>query len=181
LLALWAALGLAGCASTPAPPPVTVADFDVSGKFSIRGGGQPVSARFRWLQRGAGYDLELWGPFGQGRRRLTGDDQQLTLLDGRGAVLASGPVEAVMAQQLGWSFPIGMLSYWVRGQIAPGSRSAIIEQDPDGLLRRFEQAGWTLSYPRYRFEDSGGTPLPGLIDARDGRFELRIALTRWGV
>ncbi|MEM1230002.1 MAG: lipoprotein insertase outer membrane protein LolB [Pseudomonadota bacterium] len=154
----------------------------MNGKLSIRGAGRPVSARFRWQQRGERFDLELWGPFGQGRRRLTGSPGSLTLLDGSGRVLASGPTEQVMQSQLGWSFPIGQLRFWVRGRPAPGSPVTAVEKRANGQFLAFDQSGWTLSYPRYEAaERLLREPLPSLIDASDSRFQLRIALSRWDV
>ena len=60
------------------------ADFRLGGKIAVRGGAEAFSASFDWAQRGETYDVEFWGPLGQGRVRLRGDATRLTVTDSRG-------------------------------------------------------------------------------------------------
>lgn len=59
---------LAGCVSAPVAPPA--ADFWIQGKIGVVEGGEAFSARFVWAGRGEAFNIDLWGPLGQGHTRL---------------------------------------------------------------------------------------------------------------
>ena len=112
---------LAGCATLPIPDDGLASDFRLRGKIGVRGGPKSdgFSASFYWAQAGDSYVIELWGPLGQGRTRLRGDGDTLTITDARGTTLAGDVPETLMSEQLGWSAPVSVLGYWVRGR--PGT------------------------------------------------------------
>lgn len=179
ILLLLAVLALAGCVSRPVIQ-VPAADFQISGKLAVRGPGGNVSARFVWAQTGERYELEIWGPFGQGRRRLRGDDDRLQLLDGAGALLLEGPVGEVMRTQLGWELPLGSLRHWVQGREDPGLPVAEIDTDQANLLRRLGQNSWLITYPEYG-DQAGMATRPRRLVARGEGYEIRLAISRWEV
>ncbi len=80
-------LMVSGCALSR-PEPMAPADFRLGGKIAVRGGAEAFSASFDWAQRGETYDVEFWGPLGQGRVRLRGDATRLTVTDSRGVTSA---------------------------------------------------------------------------------------------
>ena len=58
----------AGCASAPVAPPA--AGFWIQGKIGVVEGDEAHSARFVWALHGDAFNIDLWGPFGQGHIRL---------------------------------------------------------------------------------------------------------------
>ena len=156
LKAIFAALLAGGCASRPLPLNPGV-DFRVSGKFGIRDGENGYSARFAWQQSMDTYDIEVWGPLGQGRTQLTGDSLSMAVLQG-GEMLTRGRPEEVMQASLGWSVPVAVLPAWIRGtphrQLAYDSAV----QDPQGRYTGFVQADWQVTLSGYERSADGTTP-----------------------
>lgn len=156
------------------------ADFRLRGKIGVRGQsstGRAFSASFDWIQAGDAFAIELWGPFGQGRTRLTGDHETLTVTDAHGVTLAGESPEAIMEAHLGWLAPVTVLQHWIRGRLAPGRRANALDRDADGHLTRFKQLGWTVELSRWRESVAG--PVPGRIRAtRDGR-RITVVCKEW--
>lgn len=174
--ALVLALLLAGCVSqTTSLPPIRAENFTVMGKLSVRGTDNPVSARFRWEQLGADFVVELWGPFGQGRRRLAGSDGMVDIMDGTGSVLTRGPAAEVMRSNFGFELPLESLRFWIQGRPDPRLAVLPVAADPGTEpTRRFRQAEWLIELLD---EDPEGRPRR--LRASGRGYEVRLALTRW--
>ena len=156
------------------------ADFRLRGKIGVRDQsptGGSFSASFDWIQAGDAFAIELWGPLGQGRTRLTGDDETLTVTDARGVTLAGESPEALMQEHLGWSAPVNVMRYWIRGRLAPGWRANAVDRDDAGHLTGFKQLGWAVELSRW--QQSAAGPVPGRIRAtRDGR-RITVVCKEW--
>ncbi len=159
---------LAGCVSTPPGGPLDDARFDIDGKLGVRWAEERFSARFRWRQEGERYDIELWGPLGQGRTILQGDLGQMQIRDGGGHLIDAGGVREVMERQLGWYLPLEAMPRWVSGQPLSGVRVRNEARSADGALIGFTQLGWRLTYDRF----SEGGPLR--ITAERGNYRIRV-------
>ena len=148
----------AACASL-APPPGGFADFDfrVRGRIGVQGGGEAFSASFDWRQAGDRFAIALWGPLGQGRTQLQGDDRAVRVIDARGRVLEDADTDALMMRALGWRAPVAALRHWVRGRIAPEAAQGL-EHDAGGRLTRFRQFGWTVELRGWRSAAAGEVP-----------------------
>ncbi len=151
-----------GCASQPLLLDPGV-DFRVAGKFGIRDGSDGYSARFTWSQSRESYDIEVWGPLGQGRTQLRGDSARMAVLQG-GEVVVEGAPEEVMYASLGWSVPIGVLPAWIRGTPHRQLGFDQAATDADGRYTEFVQADWQVSLSRYG--EAG--EYPGRIVATNG-------------
>lgn len=171
---------LSACAVAPPLGEHLSADFRLRGKIGIRddtGAGTAFSASFDWIQAKSTYAIELWGPLGQGRTRLNGDNDTLTVTDGRGVMVVGDTPEALMREHLGWSAPVNVLHHWIRGRPAPGYRAAVSDRDPAGRLTRFEQLGWIVELSRW--QDSVTGFVPGRVRAtRQGR-RITIVCKEW--
>lgn len=148
---------LAGCVSQPQPPQLNSLQFEVLGKMAVRSGTQGQSLRFNWRQYADGYVIAVWGPLGQGRTVLSGNQAFMRVQ--RGAqLLAQGAPQDVMQQHLGWSVPVTVLSSWIRGEAHPGFAVQEISQSADGDLQAFTQAGWRVSLADLRQRSQRRTP-----------------------
>ena len=157
---------MAGCATVRPPVPVD-ADFRLRGKIAVRDADAAFSASFDWVQTGSVFDVELWGPLGQGRVRLQGDDTRLTVTDSRGAETSEVGIQSFMASRLGWSVPLSALPHWVRGRYDPAGSVVDERRAPDGALTSFEQFGWTVEVSGWTNSALGA--LPGkVVAARTG-------------
>jgi outer membrane lipoprotein LolB len=164
---------LAGCASKPVPGAAPL-KFEISGKFGIRDGDEGYSARFNWQQSHDGYAIEVWGPLGQGRTRLEGDEAMMQVLRGR-EVVAQGEPEMVMAASLGWSVPIHVLPAWIGGEPAADIHFAEVVYDAEGRYAEFVQAGWQVSLTRYQQPTAeGALSRPARIVAEKGARKVTV-------
>ncbi len=163
-------------------------DFETLGKLALRGPNESLSVRFRWQQTGESYDLELWGPFGQGRTRLVGDTEQMAVLDGQGQVLSQGLPAVVVRQQIGWDLPLLALVSWAQGKPTSGARVSEVSRDDQGRYASFAQENWKIQYLAY-YEpkvDTSEVPSEALQDSRPktialttGDYRLKVAFNRW--
>lgn len=169
---------IAGC--TVARPHVDPSvDFRLRGKIAVRGPGDAFSASFDWMQTGEAFDIELWGPLGQGRVHLRGDGTRLTVTDARGATSRGIGAEPFLASTLGWSVPISALPYWVRGRHDPGNAVAGERRAADGTLAGFKQLGWTVEFPRW--DESALGRVPARIVAVQRERRIVIVCKEWSI
>ena len=167
---------LAGCVSRTSVP-VTAGGFELKGKLAIQQGGDRHSGNFLWRQQQEQFAIEVWGPLGQGRVHLRGDENTLALLDARGDVVRQGPSEAVMRAELGWHLPIAVMTAWVTGEPDPEIPVEAPSYDTEKRLESFEQAGWKIEFARFR--DQGGRWLPGRIDVSRTDTRIRLIIAHW--
>ena len=136
-----------GCAVQPLPVDSDLM-FVAVGKFGIKDEETGYSARYSWRHYRHGYDIEVWGPLGQGRTLLRGDTQLMQVRRGD-EILAQGAPEEVMLANLGWTVPIAVLPAWIQGFPATQLPHAAAVLDDEGRYLAFDQAGWQVSLQRY--------------------------------
>lgn len=208
----WALLALvvllAGCATTARTP---VADPDarwavrraeltrldtwsVTGRLGVRTSDEGGSATLVWDRDRNVHRLELYGPFGGGRVRITQDASGASLIDSKKRQQTAATAEELLFRQAGWHVPFDAVQYWVAGLPAPGAVAAQT-LDEHGRLETLRQFGWEVRFLDYRRD--GGYDLPKKIFARalpgtahlaadDGRdlgdrLEVRLVIKRWDV
>ena len=171
------ALLLVGCASRPMAP-VSAGGFELKGKLSVQQNEERHSGNFLWRQQDdSGFAIEIWGPLGQGRVHLQGDDSRLALLDAKGAIVREGPSELVMQAELGWHLPIAVMTARVTGEPDPAIPVEARSFDAEDRLESFEQAGWRIEFARFR--DHDGRWLPGRIDVMRTGTRIRLVIAHW--
>ena len=84
IVAVFAALS--GCTSLPPAVALESAEFTVQGRLGVRDGAEGFSSSFNWIQASDQFQIELWGPLGQGRTRLVGSGQEVTVYAADGEV-----------------------------------------------------------------------------------------------
>lgn len=169
-----------GC-STIGPQQSADAIFVAAGKFGIQDGPKGFSARFLWQQYPRQtYEIDVWGPLGQGRLKLLGNPGRMELW--RGAeLLAQGPPEQVMNAHLGWSVPVVVLPAWIRGLPAKRLRHSQPSVDKEGRFTAFQQAGWQVELQRYsdRLGNLGELSTPGRIVATNQARKVTVVIGRY--
>ncbi len=178
----------AGC-STVAPTAPAQGGFNLRGKLGVVEDDDSFSARFLWQQRERRFTIDLWGPLGQGRLRLTGSGRRLELRRGDGSLIARGPADAVMERQLGWSIPLSVLPQWVRGQPARGIPVSDEVHDSAGRLTAFRQLDWRVVLEGYHAVAPGpgnttsgldrDVYLPDRVTATRDAYRVRLAISDW--
>ncbi len=167
---LMAFFVLAGCATKAPLAPLEDARFEISGKLGVRWADERFSARFRWRQEASAYDIELWGPLGQGRTFLAGDDRLMEVRNGGGELLDVGPVREVMLRHLGWYLPLAAMPRWISGRPLAGQPLHAVERAVEGHITGFTQLDWRLQFDRF----SDGRPRR--ITAQRDEYWIRVVL-----
>lgn len=184
---------VAGCASVPKYQPPEDG-FVLRGKLGVVQQDESFSARFYWRQSGPNFVIDLWGPLGQGRVGLAGNDRLLELQDGDGTLISQGPPDIVMQQHLGWSLPLSVLPEWVQGRPAAGLPVDDPVYDADGRLASFGQLSWRVELERYQRVDpvreaatlapadaDSESFLPHRVTATRDAYRVRLAISAWQI
>jgi len=131
-------------------------DWHISGKAGIRLRNEAHSAYVEWTQHDDSFDLLLFGPLGQGKSRLRGDQRTVSLETASGETWHDTSPETLLERLYGWQLPVSRAQYWVKGLAAPDS-SASVQRNADGSLSHLEQDGWIIDYLSYQ------PPSPALL------------------
>ena len=166
-----AALLAAACAHVELKPPATV-EFELLGRIAARYAKDAFTGNLQWRHAGAGDEMLVTTPMGQGVARIVreGDAVQLTTADGR--EFRAPDAESLTERTLGFRLPLEGLADWVQGR-ASSDTPARIEKGPDGKLRALEQRGWKVEYQEYDGER------PSRMRLTYQGIELRLAISQW--
>ena len=169
-----------GCASVPEVP-AAPERFALQGKVAVREGDEHYTANLLWHQRLNGFEIDLWGPLGQGRMQLVKKGAEVQIRDGQGQVVSAGDPERIMRQRLGWSLPLEVLPAWVQGRPVPELDAEALTEDDAGRLQSFRQLNWHVRLERYRTVAgaTGSRDLPTRVTAENEQTRLRLVVSRW--
>lgn len=192
-LLLWLLPLLAGCATQrPAIPDYTEAaavrqerllalgQWEARGRVAIKSADTGGQGSVQWLQTGSAARIRLSGPFGAGAYEINWMPGQLTVTS-RGAEAALeyvGPdaAERFLAEQLGWSFPVNSVRYWLLGLADPAT-PAVEQADVWGRLLELQQSGWVVRYEDYA--QNAATWLPRKLVIEREQLRVRFVIDEW--
>ncbi len=155
-----------------------IQQWQVRGKLSVVTPDEAMTGYLTWHQDEEDFDLFLSGPFGQGSSRLVGDNDSASLTLPSQEPVYAPSAEYLMAQYLGWQFPVLDIRYWVKGQASPNSSATEVRNDM-GLLESLQQHGWRVEFSRY--QPQGDTWLPGRIKMIGRDFKFIFAIKEWTI
>jgi len=185
---------LLGCATKPINPkaPLISANWpehqaqieaaqhwQAVGKLGVKVPNDGGSANLRWQQTLSDYQIDLNGPFGQGKMSITGSPSKVTLTEGGNPPQTAKSAEELIRKNTGWTIPVPQLSYWVRGLPAPSSKITRFAPNAQGLLGELEQLGWTVTYGDYLSVGDQQLALPGRIQAVFNDIRLTLVIREW--
>lgn len=175
-----AALFLISCASLPSrelPPTTALLDFwRLEGKLAVAFNDKTHSASFQWHNRGDDYTIRLHGPLGQGNATLKRDRNGIRLTaDGQQQVARTA--EELLSMNLGWSFPVSDMSWWIKGLPSPSAPVERHEQNDLGQITVLEQQGWQIKY--LRFQQWEHLTLPYKLVASRHNVKITLLLKHW--
>ena len=172
---LLAAL-LAACAAVPRaardPQP-----FDLLGRVLVTYKEGALTANLRWEHAALEDQIWLMTPTGQTLAYIVDSPQGATLTRADKKQYRAGSVEALTHQALGWSLPLSLLQYWVRGKAAPGHEATGVQRGEDQRLVALTQDGWRVALD-YHAEGELKDRVRRL-DLNDGANEIRLVVDTW--
>jgi len=184
---------LAGCATQRVEAPVSaespavrqerllgLVQWEARGRVAFRSADKGGQGSLQWLQDGAATRIQLSGPFGAGAYQIDSLPGQITV-QSRGSEAALeylGPdaAERFLAEQVGWSFPVRSVRYWLLGLADPAT-PAVQQSDAAGRLRELLQSGWVVRYEDYAQGAATWLPHKLVVEREDVR--LRFVIDRW--
>jgi outer membrane lipoprotein LolB len=167
---------LAACAAVPLAPRAPEA-FDLVGRALVSYSGGAVTANLRWEHAAATDEIWLMTPTGQTLAYIVDSAQGATLTRADRRQYRAGSVEALTRQALGWSLPLSLLQYWVRGQPAPGDTPSGIQRNSDNALLALTQNGWQVSIAYHPDGELAGKVRT--LDLTDGTNQIRLVIDTW--
>ncbi|RDL43582.1 outer membrane lipoprotein LolB [Marinomonas piezotolerans] len=177
---------LAGCSTTPSVPPEPtpertedISAWQTEGRVGIRTENDAISGNFYWNQSQERYELNIYGPFGQGATRLEGSVGQSAQLSYDDKTIVGKNAEELLYSELGWQFPVTQVQYWIRGLASPKSY-ADITYDVDGSTpKQIYQDGWTITYKEFTSIDH--LKLPQKMQVTQLPYRVNLIITSWDV
>ena len=142
-------MGLASCASfydtkVDHPPayhqPLKIdQNYAISGRFLIKNAGKNSYGNFAWLRESGNDRLDFMSPIGATVAQIR-VESGVASLSREGKTYSGDDLEQMMQQQLGFSFPLSYLHYWIQGR-------PLANYPLQGVLNSgFSQLGWQIEY-----------------------------------
>lgn len=195
LLGLALSLGLAGCASLPAPPTQTTAtassqqrtqrlqaaqQFSLEAKLAVQYAGKGYTARMEWQHHDQTDTMRIFSPLGQQVALIQRTAQSVMLTDQAGKQHTASDVASLTERLLGWRLPLAGLSQWVLGIPHTGSpfQANYLENGAPASLTQDE---WQINYDDYRQTPLNGTveQLPYSTRLQQQDIRLKLVIQHW--
>lgn len=192
-LLFWLLPLLAGCATQSVVLPdheesaaarqerlLSLTHWEARGRVAIKSADTGGQGSLQWLQTGSAALIRLSGPFGAGAYEINWMPGQITVSSrGNEAALeyvGADAAERFLAEQVGWSFPVTSVRYWLLGLADPAAPAA--EQvDARGRIQELQQSGWVVRYEDYA--QSATTWLPRKLVIEGKQLRVRFVIDTW--
>lgn len=190
----------AGCAALPERPPVanpenawqvrqaslaSVNAWDIRGRLALRSADEGFQVSLHWIRDQHVHRIDLTGPLGGGRVRLTQDKNGAELRDANEKLYRDSSVRQLLARTTGWDVPLEGLNFWVLGLPAPEAATKS-QLDRWGRLMVLEQQGWEIRFLEYARQ--GAHELPTRVFVKrvsgamgDTTLEVRLVVEKWSL
>ncbi len=119
--------------------------WEIRGRIAVQRGQKADTANMIWRRNGDKHFLEMYGPFGGGRVRITEDGGQAKLVDAKGNEATGANIEELFYEQTGWRVPFAAIAFWVTGAPTPDYAYSG-EIDPSGRLAVLKQMDWEIDF-----------------------------------
>lgn len=161
---------LVGACATLAPLDREL-DFSVAGRIGVVAGTTGASGDFLWRHYASGFDVQFWGPLGQGRTHVVVEGDALSVRTARGDRVTDAEARDWIRRELSLEVPILALASWIAGRPAPDWPASGVKEDA------FSQLGWQIRIAAW--DDWDGQRRPRrLIAARD-EYRVTIVSREW--
>jgi outer membrane lipoprotein LolB len=174
--ALLLAVLIGACAAVPRAPRAPQ-PFDLLGRVAVTYSAGAVSANLRWEHTLEQDQIWLMTPTGQTLAFIVDSPRGATLTRADQQQYRAHSVEALTNQALGWSLPLSLLQYWVKGEPAPGTTATQPERAPDGKLAAVTQNNWRAAFTYYTDGEMSGRVRR--LDLSDGPNQIRLVIDTW--
>lgn len=172
-LALAATLLAGGCAELQLQLPADDLQFELAGRIAVRFRDEASSGNIAWRHGGAGDEVLITSPLGQGVARIVRAGDSVVLFTPDAREHRAADAETLTEQVLGFRLPLEGLADWVRAR--PGRGPSQERRDATGRLTELLQSGWIIEYLEWRADGR----LPSRLKLTYPGVELRLAIAEW--
>ncbi len=189
---------LIGCVALPERPAVEnpqavwetrqsalarLAGWELRGRLALRTEEEGINASVYWRCDRDTHRIDLAGPFGGGRVRITQDERGAELRDAGNKIYRGASLQELLARVTGWRLPLESLRWWIVGIPAPDTAPRV-ELDAWGRLKSLEQAGWVVQFLDYTTQGSYELPRRVFVKrgsqaSHDTVLEARFVVETW--
>ncbi|MEM8594062.1 MAG: lipoprotein insertase outer membrane protein LolB [Pseudomonadota bacterium] len=145
------------------------------GRLVLSDGHEKNASNLFWKQTTDQYQIQLAGPVGLGRVKLTGDAQHVQVTSSQGKKSFDSLEYAQRYYRLP-NIPVNQLHYWVRGLPYPLSPVIGFKQNDNGFPLELTQDQWHVTLSNYRL--TNGLTMPSKVALRKqiGTKRLSVSL-----
>lgn len=148
--------------------------WKISGRLGLQKDGSGFSAGIEWQQARNNFDIRLFDPLGREVALLSGNQRRVTLKTADGQEFTAASAEKLLQEQLGWSFPVQSLFYWVKGLFDPSLVVWRQEYDNAGRLVLLDQGDWHVTFPKYQDLETEYIPRVAILEQKGARIKFLI-------
>jgi len=154
-------------------------NFTTQGVINLSYDKQHTVAHLFWQQEKKTYHLVVSPPLSMlGSIQLIGKPGQVTLYQPNRPPMKSTSAKQLIKQELGWTFPVKSLKYWIQGLPIPNSPSTI-STNPRYRQYIISQQGWRIYLSNYKLFN--GYQLPTHIELMHPHIHIKLVLRSWRV
>lgn len=146
-------------------------DFSVGGRFGAVAGTAGASGDFLWRQYPSGFDVQFWGPLGQGRTHVLVEGDTLSVLTARGERVIDAEARDWMRSELYLDLPVQALASWINGHPAPELPAGDLGDDA------FTQLGWRIEIAAW--DEWDGRRKPRKLIASRADYRVTMICREW--
>lgn len=161
---------LAGACATLVPTD-REPDFSVAGRIGAVSGTAGASGDFLWRQYASGFDVQFWGPLGQGRTQVVADGDTLSVRTPRGERVVDSKARDWIRRELYLDLPVLALASWINGHPAPEWPAGSVSEDG------FSQLGWRIEVAAWDHWE--GRRKPRKLIASRADYRVTIVCREW--
>jgi outer membrane lipoprotein LolB len=152
-------------------------NWQMDGRVAVNVASEGWSANLVWAQRAERFEMDLHGPFGQGRIIILGGPVGVTVRTSEGEIFQGSDAEELLREHFAMELPVHGLSYWVRGIPDPDRPVDHMRLDSLGRLAEIQQNGWRVVYSAYR--EGEGVDLPRKMKLEREDVGVRLVVDQW--
>jgi outer membrane lipoprotein LolB len=152
--------------------------WKAEGKMAVRNARSSESVSITWTQNKDKTRLDLSGPMGLQATTILSDGKVLEVNRAGNSTIydISSPDE--FAREIGWVLPLTELHHWLKGIPVPGTPFEALDVE-EGLLKRLQQSGWTVTFESFRQYGPYALPTRLQIERTDTR--ARLIIRNWTI
>lgn len=135
--------------------------WHAKGRFTYQSDSEQKSGQFDWQQSESDYLVRIFGPFGLGTIKISGNEELVEIESGDQSYVSDQP-DTLFYELTGMHMPISQLSKWLTGDTSSSTSGA-----------------WNIAYDD--FEPIDSYMLPTRIDLHNESVSLSIAVSDWSL